>query len=55
MSDVDLIKPKPIKSLERRQATVIRNEIEFVLKKAREWGVDIFGFGETVHRKYPEE
>lgn len=56
MSDVDLTKPETFRSLERRQATVIKNEIDSVLRKAqREWGVDIFGFGEAVRRKFPKE
>lgn len=56
MSAVDLTKPEIFASLERRQAAVIKNEIESVLKKAQqEWGVDIFGFGEAVHRKFPRE
>lgn len=42
-------------SLERRQAAVIQNEVKAVLQKARELNVDIFGFGEAVHRKYPAE
>ena len=56
MSNIELTNIEMFKMLEQRKTAVIKNEIESVLKKAqREWGVDIFGFGETVHRKYPRE
>lgn len=56
MSDVDLTTPEYFDSLERRQATVIKNEIAAVLRKAqKEWGTDIFGFGDAIHRKFPRE
>lgn len=56
MSNVELTNTEMLKMLEQRNTAVIKNEIESVLKKAqREWGVDIFGFGEAVHRKYPRE
>jgi spore germination protein KC len=56
MSEVALTKPELFRSLERRQAEVIKNEIDLVLRKAQqEWGVDIFGFGEAVQRKFPKE
>jgi spore germination protein KC len=56
MSNVELTNVGMFKVLEQRKAQVIKNEIESVLNKARkEWGVDIFGFGEAVHRKYPRE
>lgn len=56
MSDVDPTRLEIWESLQRRQAEVIRNEMEAVLAKAqKEWRVDIFGFGEAVHRKYPKE
>jgi len=56
MSKDSLSKPEMYDSLEQRKAIVIKNEIEAVIKKAQdEWNVDIFGFGEAVHRKYPKE
>lgn len=56
MSDVELTNVEMFTILEQRQAQVIKNEIESVLNKAqKEWEVDIFGFGEAVHRKYPRE
>lgn len=56
MSPGLFLTPEMFKVLEKRKAAVIKNEIESVLKKAQqEWGVDIFGFGEILHRKYPKE
>jgi len=53
---LDLTKPETIKKLEELQAEAIRKEIESALAKAQqEYGVDVFGFGEAVHRKYPGE
>ncbi|KJS12489.1 MAG: hypothetical protein JL56_12935 [Desulfotomaculum sp. BICA1-6] len=53
---VDLTKPEVINKLEALQADAVRDEIESALAKAQqEYGVDVFGFGETVHRKYPRE
>jgi len=54
MSEVDLTKPDTFKELEKKQAAVIEDEINAALEKAQEeWGVDIFKFGEAVHRKFP--
>lgn len=53
-SESALIKPETLKSLARREATVIRNEINAALKKAKELNTDIFGFGEAVHRADPK-
>lgn len=53
---LDLTKPEVIKKLEALQAEAIVGEIESALAKAQqEYGVDVFGFGEAVHRKYPRE
>ncbi len=52
----DLDRPGVIQSLERRQATVIKNEIKACLRKAQqEYKSDIFGFGEEVRRQFPAE
>lgn len=52
----DLAKPEKFKLLEEEQAKVIEREVRSALEKAQqEWGVDIFGFGEAVHRAYPKE
>lgn len=56
MSSLELTNTEMFRVLEQRKAQVIKNEIESVFKKAqKEWGTDIFGFGEAVHRKYPKE
>lgn len=53
---LDLTKPETLKELEDLQNRAIRNEVEAALRKAQEeYGVDIFGFGETIHRKLPGE
>ncbi|KJS82060.1 MAG: spore gernimation protein GerC [Peptococcaceae bacterium BICA1-8] len=53
---VDLTKPDTFKELEKKQAAAIKDEINAALIKAqKEWGVDIFKFGEAVHRKFPGE
>lgn len=56
MGPLDLTKPEVIGQLEILQADAIRGEIESALAKAQhEYGVDVFGFGEAMHRKYPRE
>lgn len=49
----DLTKPEPRRSLERQAATVIRNEIEAAVGRAKTLGVDPFAFGEAIHRGQP--
>jgi len=51
----DVLSPDMWHSLENRQAAAIQNEIMMALNKARELNADIFGFGEAVHKKYPEK
>lgn len=51
---LDLDRPETLQSLARREATVIRNEINAVINKAKELNADIFGFGEAVHRADPK-
>lgn len=41
-------------SLEKSQADVIHQEVMAALKKAQELNTDIFGFGDAVHKKYPQ-
>lgn len=45
----DLSTPDQFKKLETRQAEVIKGEIEAALAKAREYGADIFGFGQQLY------
>ena len=51
----DLSGPKEVACLEERKAEVIKGEIMAAVKKAQELDADIFGFGESVHEKYPEQ
>ncbi len=56
MSEVDVTRPGVIKTLEDEQKKVIENEIRAALKKAqKEFKTDIFGFGASVSRNYPNE
>lgn len=50
----DLTWPDPTRSLERQAATVIRNEIETAVAKAKSLGVDPFAFGEAINRQQPK-
>lgn len=42
-------------ALEKKLAAEIESEILAALKKARDLNSDIFGFGDTIHWKYPKE
>ena len=44
-----------VASMERQMATVITNDINAALKKARELGSDIFGLGQSIYQGYPKE
>jgi spore germination protein KC len=52
---MDLSKTDLLKSLARREATVIRREISAALEKAQQLNADIYGFGEVIHRTNPKE
>ncbi|WP_243292461.1 Ger(x)C family spore germination protein [Bacillus sp. FJAT-47783] len=47
--------PKVIKDLEKIKKEKIKSEILTALEKAQKMKVDVFGFGELVHRTYPKE
>ncbi|HHY45950.1 MAG TPA: Ger(x)C family spore germination protein [Firmicutes bacterium] len=47
--------PEVWTSMERRMATVIRNEVMAAVAKAQELGSDIFGFGAELNRKNPKK
>lgn len=51
----DLARPEQFQLLEAAQAQAIEGEIRAALQKAQAWGVDIFQFGEAVHRRYRRE
>ncbi|MCL5290416.1 MAG: Ger(x)C family spore germination protein [Firmicutes bacterium] len=53
---LDLTKPEIVKELEDIQNQAIRKEIESALTRAQQdLRVDVFGFGEAVHRQYPRQ
>jgi len=53
---IKLDKPEEIKAMEAAQGEKVKREVEAALQKAQqEYKVDIFGFGEAVHHKYPGE
>lgn len=55
-SQMDLITPERIKELNRKQSDVIEEEIRSCLKiTQKEYKVDLFGFGEAIHRTYPKD
>jgi spore germination protein KC len=42
-------------AVEKRMAVEIKEKVELTLEKSRSYGIDIVGFGEVFHRKYPNE
>ncbi len=55
MSPEELTKPDKLKSLARREADLIKNEINAALAKAKKFNADIFGFSEVIHKSNPKE
>ena len=51
----DITEPANTKQLNKRFATVVNNEIINALKRTQKVGADVFGFGESIYRKYPQE
>ncbi|ADL13052.1 Ger(x)C family spore germination protein [Acetohalobium arabaticum] len=51
----DITKVGNITHLDQRFAQVIKNEIINGLQKSQQYQADIFGFGETIRNKYPQE
>lgn len=54
ISSEDLTELATWKALEKSQALAIHAEIMAAVQKAQEYQLDIFGFGDAVHRKYPK-
>jgi spore germination protein KC len=53
---IDLMNPNNIRMLERELESDLKGRIKLTLKKVqKEMKVDIIGFGEAFHRKYPKE
>lgn len=51
----DWSEPAKLRNLEKRMETIIQWEVREAVKKAAELKADIFGFGESIARKYPKE
>ena len=55
-STMEIAKPEVIKELEALLSEAVQAEITAALDKAQqEYGTDLFGFGEAIHREYPSE
>jgi len=53
---INLREPRVVEKVEEATSRVVRQEVECVIRKVqREYGSDIFGFGQVLHRKYPGE
>lgn len=52
---LDLTKPETITKIEKNAGKVNKDIIETSIKKAKELKVDIFGFGEVIHRSDPKQ
>lgn len=52
---VNFAKPENAGLLEKEAERTIKQEIGNTLNKTRETSTDIFGFGESIYRKYPRE
>lgn len=52
--NIDLTKPQSIRKLENSVSNVNVEIVSTSIKKAQELGVDIFGFGEVIHRADPK-
>lgn len=55
-SNLDVRKPEDLKKIENEFAKETKKEVLKTIKKVQtEYGIDIFGFGETLHHKYPSK
>ncbi|KAB2330145.1 Ger(x)C family spore germination protein [Cytobacillus depressus] len=53
-SNLDLVEPKNIKDMQRKFEKRVKKQIHKTITKAqKEYGEDIFGFGETIRKKHP--
>ncbi|SFJ70898.1 Ger(x)C family spore germination protein [Thermoflavimicrobium dichotomicum] len=53
-TNLEFTNPKFLQEVEKAVAKDIEDRERMALAQAREWNVDIFGFAETFHRKYPQ-
>ncbi len=51
----NLAELREIALLEEKKAEVIKREVMVAVRKAQELDADVFGFGDAIHKKYPEE
>jgi hypothetical protein len=51
----NLSDPDNVQEMLNAAQTDIRKEIQSSVDKAKELGADVFGFGEYIHRKYPDQ
>lgn len=51
----NLAELREIALLEEKKAEVIRREVMAAVRKAQELDADVFGFGDAIHKKYPEQ
>jgi spore germination protein KC len=55
-SKLSLMETKVIEEIQKYAEEEIRKRIELIVEKAqKEYGSDIFGFGQSVYKKYPKE
>ncbi len=53
--NLDITKLEVINALEKAVTNTIKNEIMSAVKKAKEFDTDVFGFGNLLYEKYPEQ
>ncbi|URZ09090.1 Ger(x)C family spore germination protein [Clostridium felsineum] len=53
-SSENLATPDTYKIIEKKEEETIKNQIEAAILKSKDLNSDIFGFGDTIYRKYPK-
>ena len=53
-ADINLENAKAVSIIEQALSQVIKSEMEAAVKKAKEYEADIFGFGRSIYRDFPE-
>ncbi len=55
-TNLDLLDLANVKILEKKMEEMVKKEVMNTIKKVQtEYRTDVFGFGEAIHRKYPDE
>jgi len=52
-ADINLENTEAVSIIEQALSQVIKSEMEAAVKKAKEYGADIFGFGRSIYRDFP--